>query len=82
MQRNRSKSDTDFLRSIGLKIKAARKTAGLTQQELAELLNMDRSALSHIELGKNAPLVTTLKLIADTLRVDIVHFFETSPSFV
>lgn len=75
MQRNRSKSETDFLRSIGLKIKAARKAAGLTQQELADLLNMDRSGLSHIELGKNAPLITTLKDISNVLKVEICNLF-------
>lgn len=71
MQRNRSTSDAAFLAAMGLKIKKARKAAKLKQQEVADLIPMHRSGLSHIEMGKNAPLITTLKRIAEVLNLSI-----------
>lgn len=71
MQRNRSKTDAAFLAAMGLKIRKARKAAKLTQQEVADLIPMHRSGLSHIEMGKNAPLITTLKRIAEVLNKDV-----------
>ena len=41
--------------SIGEKIKELRKNQGLSQQQLAELANIDQRSLSHIECGNTFP---------------------------
>ena len=41
--------------AIGERIKESRKQKSLTQQELAEKLNVTRSAISNWEVGRNYP---------------------------
>ncbi|MCT4583761.1 MAG: helix-turn-helix domain-containing protein [Peptostreptococcaceae bacterium] len=56
------------------KMKLLRKELSLTQAELAEKLNITRSALSLYELGKRQPDFETLNKIAD--------FFEVSTDYL
>lgn len=53
----------------GEKIKNLRKEKGLTQEQLADLINIGRSALSLYEIEARQPDPETLKNIADTLNV-------------
>lgn len=59
-------------------LKIQRKKRGLTQQQLAELVGVDRTLISKIESGAAAPSVTTAKKIAAVLGFDWVKFFEDS----
>lgn len=54
------------------RIREARKNAGMTQQQLADMLNMNRNTIAKYETGliKN-PDISTLKAIADATNVDI-----------
>jgi transcriptional regulator with XRE-family HTH domain len=47
-------------KQIGLKIKALRTGKRLSQQELANKLNIDRTTLSKIETGENPPAASIL----------------------
>ncbi|MFC1225333.1 helix-turn-helix domain-containing protein [Pedobacter sp. BG31] len=60
---------------VGSNIKAYRKKAGLTQQELADKFAGDRSKISLIENGKENFMFSTLLDIADGLNVDVKKFF-------
>ncbi len=57
------------LRSIGRRIKAARKAKKLTQQELAELANLSTTYISSIERGAKIPKLETLIMLANILNV-------------
>lgn len=59
-------------------LKIERKKRGLTQQQLAELVGVDRTLISKIESGAATPSVTTAKKIAAVLGFDWVKFFEDS----
>jgi len=59
-------------------LKIQRKKRGLTQQQLAELVGVDRTLISKIESGAATPSVTTAKKIAAVLGFDWVKFFEDS----
>lgn len=52
------------MKSIGERIKDARKTAGLTQLELAKKTDLSRSYIGDIEKNRYNPSVSTLQLIA------------------
>ena len=52
------------MKSIGERIKEARKTAGLTQVELAKKTDLSRSYIGDIEKDRYNPSVSTLQLIA------------------
>ncbi|WP_406823945.1 helix-turn-helix domain-containing protein [Pedobacter sp. KACC 23697] len=69
------KKHTDIFKIIGLNVKAYRKKAGLTQQELADKFFGDRSKISDIEHGKEDFMLSTLLDIADGLNVEVKKFF-------
>jgi len=59
---------------IGKKIKILRKTRGLTQQQLAEKLNVKRSTISNYEIGRRSPHIKELEEIAEALNVNLDYF--------
>ena len=61
-------------KDIADKIKHLRKANKLTQEQLAEKLNMDQRNLVRIESGKGFPSITTLIKIAEALN--------TTPNFL
>ena len=50
----------DFLRAVGRRIQALRKGKGLSQEQLVELLVMDRVSIGYIEQGRRSPRLVTL----------------------
>lgn len=59
---------------IGKKIKILRKTRGLTQQQLAERLNVKRSTISNYEIGRRSPHIKELEEISEVLGVNLEYF--------
>lgn len=61
--------------NIGRKIKNLRLDKNLSQEKLAEYVNMSREHISCIERGKNLATVETLYNLAKFFEVDIKYFF-------
>lgn len=61
---------------LGQRIKSLRKNSNITQETLAELINMDITSLSKIETGRNYPQPETIEKIANALNVDIAQLFS------
>ena len=59
---------------IGKKIKILRKTRGLTQQQLADKLNVKRATISNYEIGRRSPHIKELEDIAEVLGVNLDYF--------
>ena len=59
------------MQEVGYRIHTLRKEAGYTQEQLAELLGMERSFLSRIETGKKSCSIDTLACLADLLSVSL-----------
>ena len=66
----------DNKKKLGLKIKELRKRKGFTQEQLAELINMEQNSISVIESGRNFPTLWTLEKIAQILEVNLSDFFN------
>lgn len=66
----------DNKKLLGRRIKELRKQVGLTQEKLAELINMETSSLSGIESGRHFPSLPTLEKIANNLNMEIKSLFE------
>lgn len=64
------------VRGSGVALRDLRVSAGLAQHELAELLDMDRSTITHVEHGRRAPTVTHLLLSADLFGVQVEDLVE------
>lgn len=63
---------------LGLRIKYLRKKIGLSQEDLAELINMDKPNLSNIERGKRFMTAETLEKIAIALKTTERELFDFS----
>jgi len=61
---------------IGGKIRELREKNGLSVKEFASLVPCTPSFISQIERGKSSPSVSTLKNIANALKVNMVDFFS------
>ncbi|WP_058300638.1 helix-turn-helix domain-containing protein [Gorillibacterium timonense] len=61
---------------IGKTVKALRLRQDLTQEDLADLCNVDRSYISMIEVGRNEPSVTKLFILCKGLEIKPSDFFR------
>ena len=59
------------LKNLGLNIKFARIKKGLSQEELAELIDTSRMTVSFIETARQNPTILKVIDIARVLNVDI-----------
>ena len=66
--------DSDYLKAMGKKIKAARESKGLYLRDLGKMCNIHYGAICEIENGKRNSYLLTLKNIADKLDVDVRDF--------
>jgi len=55
----------DVKTDIGLLVKALRKQRGITQIQLAESLDVSRTTIQNLELGKNFTVDTILKVLKE-----------------
>lgn len=62
---------------IGEKLKQIRKSKGMSQEQLAAILNVNRNYLSRIENGKSEPTSGVLKRIAQIFNIDLNSLLDT-----
>ncbi|MCX4681950.1 helix-turn-helix domain-containing protein [Streptomyces sp. NBC_01433] len=65
--------------AIGDRIRAARLTAGLTQEQVVLRIGVDRATFNRIEMGHSAALIDSLILIAEALNTDLADFVREQP---
>lgn len=68
----------DNKKLLGKRIKEIRKYKKLTQEQLAEMVDIETSSLSGIESGRFFPSLHVLDKIAFALEVELVDFFRFS----
>ena len=64
------------LELLGARIREIRKASKLSQEQLAEKVNVDFRHISRLELGNNSPPIETLERIAQALNVEIKELFD------
>ncbi|MDO4842713.1 MAG: helix-turn-helix transcriptional regulator, partial [Phoenicibacter congonensis] len=62
--------------TFGEKLKDARKSAGLSQEQFAEKLSVSRSAIAKWETDKGMPDITNLKAMSQLLGVSIDYLLD------
>ena len=62
--------------SFSENLKAARKSNKLTQQQLADLLNIGRSAVAHYEKGTAMPHAKNIQKLCDILNITFDELFK------
>lgn len=68
-------TDLDF-KTIGLKIKERRQELGITQEQIANSLDVNPSHISNIECGRANPSLTALVRIANVLECSVDYFIS------
>lgn len=63
-------TDDDLLREFGLRMKAARQAAGLSQEALAHLAGLHRTYVSSVERGERNIALLNMVTLATVLDVD------------
>lgn len=66
----------DIKKQLGEKIKRVRKTRNLTQEQLAEKIDISARNLSGIELGYYFPKAETLEKILKALNISLEEMFS------
>ena len=61
---------------LGARIKELRKDRGLTQEQLAERVSLATRYISMIEVGRNAPSLEAIEMIAQSLGVELKALFD------
>ncbi len=65
----------DIKKLLGQRIKELRKSKKYTQEQFAEIINIDQRSLSAIECGVNFPIKNFIK-IANVLDVELKDLFD------
>lgn len=73
-------TDLDF-KAIGLKIKERRQSQGITQEMVANHLDVNPSHISNIECGRANPSLTALIKIANLLHCSVDYFISGEYTF-
>jgi transcriptional regulator with XRE-family HTH domain len=68
-------TDLDF-KAIGLKIRERRQAVGITQEAIANKLDVNPSHISNIECGRANPSLTALVKIANILQCSVDYFIN------
>ena len=61
---------------IGHKLKKARESKRLSQQEVSELLGVSQKTLSNIESGKTQPSIIQLAKMKDIYELDVLELLS------
>ena len=66
----------ELLKKIGNRIKVLRLEKGISQQELAAMINYEKSNMSRLESGGTNPTILTLDKIATALGLELTALLE------
>lgn len=70
-------NDSDFLIRLGLKLKILRNMKRLSQDDIANALNIDKSYYSRIERGLTNPTLLYIKHLSEILEVELSDLVDT-----
>ncbi|MDO4806664.1 MAG: helix-turn-helix transcriptional regulator [Coriobacteriales bacterium] len=60
---------------LGHHIQEIRRSRHLTQEQVAELIGMDRASIGYIEQGRRVPKISTLFSLAEIYDIEMQDFF-------
>lgn len=60
---------------VGIRVKELRNKIGISQEELADIAQLDRTYITSVECGKRNISIVNIEKIADALKVSLSEFF-------
>lgn len=79
---NRTVTAASSWGEIGERVRESRSAAGLTQQQLADRIDLDRTALAKIEAGTRQVSALELFRLSDALGLPVAHFVLRPPEAI
>jgi len=76
MKSSCTKTEHNYLREVGQRVRVARQNLGLSQETFAKTCNMDRTYISDVERGERNISILNLKKIADALKAPISNLIS------
>jgi transcriptional regulator with XRE-family HTH domain len=76
MRRERESDDKELAQIVGALIAGRRKAKGLTQAQLAELMDVEKETVSRMETGVISPTLTRLAQLAKLLDCQISDLIQ------
>jgi transcriptional regulator with XRE-family HTH domain len=71
-----NEKDKYYLKAFGQNVKKLRTSKNLTQQHLADILDVEISQISRVERGTMNTSIINVKKIAEGLNVEIADLFK------
>lgn len=65
-----------FLKAFGKRLSEIRKQKGVTQEQLADKVEVHRTYIGFIEQGKRNPSIANIYKISKALKIEIVELFK------
>ncbi|CDE43120.1 probable transcriptional regulator [Clostridium sp. CAG:768] len=73
--------DKEYLKKIGIKLKVLRSLKGLSQDDVANQLDVDKSYYSKIERGLTNPSILYLRHISNLYAITLSELVDSNISF-
>ena len=61
---------------VGRRVRELRKTIGISQEELADMVGLDRTYITSVECGKRNISIVNIEKLANALQVSLKDFFS------
>ena len=71
-----SPQEKKYMQAFGKRLAEVRKSRGLTQEGLAEKLDISAVSITYLETGRRWPRLITLQKIAKCLGVPVAELFK------
>jgi transcriptional regulator with XRE-family HTH domain len=72
----RKNTNTEFVIIFGENLRRIRKSKKVSMENLAHASNMEYSQISRIEKGQINTSISTVKILADALKVEVYELFK------
>lgn len=66
----------DIKQAVGKRVKELRNKIGISQEELADTAQLDRTYITSVECGKRNISIVNVEKLANALNVTLKEFFE------
>lgn len=65
----------DIKQAVGKRVKELRNKIGISQEELADTAQLDRTYITSVECGKRNISIVNIEKLANALKVTLAEFF-------
>ncbi len=65
----------DIKQAVGKRVKELRNKIGISQEELADIAQLDRTYITSVERGKRNISIVNVEKLAKALQVSLAEFF-------